>query len=136
MKLVHTLMFLCFWTKPSRIKVSPKNVTIYLLENYSSTLTPADISCDGINRFEDIDTFYLYDLDTMERIIHFIKKANPYPKNNIDARGNIYINYQSGKTDSVCISSTPFFLLNGKGMMLPDDSLFYILNLMQYKLHG
>lgn len=41
----------------------------------------------------------------------------------VDTRAKVFIYYQSGAFDSLCMSGTPAFLLNGKYMMSGDDSL-------------
>lgn len=88
------------------------------------------IPCDEVSKQMPRDTFYIYEKDKQKQILQWLNEATPCNASaacNIDSRARMFISYESGTTDSLCIGYGSVFAFNGRCMELPKRNLINML---------
>jgi hypothetical protein len=93
-----------------------------------------DFDCEVFDKAfsEEKDTFYIRSHKYHNEIAAYINSGKPIAAG-LDVRAKMFINYSTGKTDTICMGEMPTFSINGKLMTLNESSLKDILFYYKHK---
>lgn len=102
----------CFFKKETQNKM----IKITVLKVGFDYTTPADVTCDQFETAwaDMIDTIDMTNNEQIKSLITKSLKAKVAKQPYVDARAKIFVNYESGKTDTFCIGTTSIFYRNGR----------------------
>lgn len=109
-------------------KITKKHETIKYIKVVrvsSVMLTPGTVTCEDFDKefIEHTDTLIIIDRKRINFFINNLKNADSTPSYNVDVRMKMFVVYQSGKIDSVCMAMTKVFSINGTVMFLRNRDL-------------
>ncbi len=129
MKQVYIVACILLCSFQHKDKGDPVKV-ITIIKTKMSIETVISVPCEDVGNLIPRDTFYIYEKDKQKQILQWIIESNPcnaHASCDIDSRARIFINHESGKTDSLCIGYGSVFAFNGKCMELPRRDLINML---------
>lgn len=103
---------------------------------------PINISCDDFDmRAASIfaDTFMITKPEMQQRIVNAVAHAKKAYQYDLDIRAKVFVEYNSGKIDTICLTEFEYFTLNGTVMLFPNADVVNMVDslpIVNFNKHG